>query len=144
MKDGDVHRLLQRFLNVEALGRLDVFQVDATKGRLEKLAGFNDLVSILGVELDVEDIDVGEAFEQDTLAFHDGLARQRADIAKAEHRRSIGDYCHEIALGRVLECVLRILLNLQARVSYAGRVRETKVALGETRLRRNDLDLTRP
>ena len=53
------------FFDVEALRRLDVFQVDAAEGGLEDLAGADDFVRILGVELDVEDVDIGEALEED-------------------------------------------------------------------------------
>ena len=35
VENGNVHRLLESFLDVEALGRLDVFQVDAAEGGFE-------------------------------------------------------------------------------------------------------------
>ena len=103
VEDGNLHRLLQRLFDVEALGRLDVFQVDAAEGGLEQLAGLDDFVGILRVQLDVEDVDVGEAFEQDTLAFHDRLAGQRADVAQAEHRGAVGDDGDQVALGGVMK-----------------------------------------
>jgi hypothetical protein len=61
VEDRDVHLALERLLDVEALGRLDVFEVDAAEGRLEKPDAADELVGILCRELDVEDVDVGEA-----------------------------------------------------------------------------------
>ena len=53
------------------------------------------------VQLDIEHVDIGEAFEQDALAFHDGLARQRADVAEAEHGGAVADHGDQVALGGV-------------------------------------------
>ena len=52
------------------------------------------------VELDIEDVDIREAFEQHRLAFHHGLARQRADVAQAQHGGSIGDDRDQISFRR--------------------------------------------
>ena len=125
VEDGNFHRLLQGFLNVEAFRRLNVFQVDAAEGRLQQLAGFDDLVGILGVELDVKYVDVGEPLEQDAFAFHDRLSGQCSDIAQAEHGGSIRDHGNQVAFGRVLISVLRILLNLKTGIGYAGCVGKT-------------------
>ena len=113
-KTGNLHRLLQRFFDVEALRRLDVFQVDAAEGWLQQLAGLDDLVRILGVQLDVEDIDAGESLEQDTFAFHDRLTGLCADVAESKNGSAIGDDRDQVALVGVLECVLRILLDFEA------------------------------
>ena len=55
----------QRLLDLEALRRADVLQVDAAHGRLQELAEAHDLIRILGVDLDVEDVDPGELLEED-------------------------------------------------------------------------------
>ena len=91
VEDRDLHRLDQRFLDVEALRRLDVFQIDAAEGGLENLAGADDFIGVLGVELDIEDVDIGEALEQDGLAFHYRLAGEGADVAESEHRGAVAD-----------------------------------------------------
>ena len=46
---------------------------------------------ILRVDLEVEDVDVGELLEQAGLALHHRLAGERADVAEAEHRGAVGD-----------------------------------------------------
>ena len=102
VEDRDVHDLLQLFLDVEALGPLDVLEVDAAEGRLENLDGADDLVGILGVQLDVEDVDVGKALEEDPFAFHHRFAGERADVAQAENGGAVGDDGDQVPLGGVL------------------------------------------
>ena len=96
----------QLFLSASSIskhsGRLDVLEVDAAEGRREHLAEADDLLGVLGVDLDVEDVDVGEAFEEDALALHHRLAGQGADVAETEDGGAVGDHRHEIALVGVL------------------------------------------
>ncbi len=92
--------------DVEALRGFDVLQVDAADGGLEKLAELDDVVGIFRIHLEVEHIDIGEALEEDALAFHDGLARQRADVPQAQDRRAIGHHRHQVPLRGVLEGTL--------------------------------------
>ena len=129
VEDRDLHGPLQLLLDVEALRRLDVLQVDAAEGRLEQLAGADDLARVLGGQFDVEDVDVGEALEQDALAFHDRLAGAGADVAQAQHGRAVGDHRHQVALGGVLVDRGGIALDLQAGHGHAGRVGQAEVAL---------------
>jgi len=44
------------FLDHETLRRLDVLEVDAAEGRLEYLAGADDLAWVFGIELDIEHV----------------------------------------------------------------------------------------
>jgi hypothetical protein len=53
----------QRFLDVEALRRLDVLQIDAAESEFEKLAHLYDLIRVMSVNLDVEDVHIGEPLE---------------------------------------------------------------------------------
>ena len=69
----NVHPLLQRLLDDEAVGRGDVLEVDAAEARLEQLDALDEALAIFGVDLDVDRIDVGEALEQHRLAFHHRL-----------------------------------------------------------------------
>src|ERR1019366_8783009 len=144
VEDRDLHGLLQRLLDIETLGRLDVFEIDAAKGRFEKLASADDFVRILGVQLDVKHVNVGEAFEQNTLAFHDGLAGERADVAESELCLPVRSQSNQVALGGVLVSVLRVLFDFETRIGNARRVRQAQSALGQARLGGYDLDLSRP
>ena len=76
VEDRDLHALAQLALDVEAVRRLDVFQVDAAEGRLQRGDDVDQLVQVrLLVDLDVEDVDAGELLEQHALAFHHRLGR---------------------------------------------------------------------
>src|SRR3546814_6056280 len=69
---------------------------------LHQRDGVDEAVGILGGELDIDRIDVGEAFEQHRLAFHHRLGGERAEVAEAEAGRPVGDNGDEIALGRIV------------------------------------------
>ena len=98
----DVHQLAQALLDDEAAGRLDVLEVDAAEGRPEQAHAVDEVVDVLGVDLEVDRVDVGEALEQDRLAFHHRLGAERAEIAEAEHRGAVRDHRDEVALGGVV------------------------------------------
>ena len=55
--------LAQALLDDEAFRRLDVLEVDAAEGRPEEAHAIDELVDVLGADLDVHAIDVGEALD---------------------------------------------------------------------------------
>ena len=85
----DLHALLQLRLDLEAFRSLDVLEIDAAEGRLQRSHGLDHALDGVGGDLDVEHVDAGEFLEQDRLAFHDRLGSQRADIAEPEHRGAV-------------------------------------------------------
>ena len=91
VEDRNVHEFAQPLLDDEAVRRLDVFQVDAAEGRAEIAHAIDEFVDILRIDLKVDRIDIGEALEEDRLAFHDRLGRESAEIAEAENGRAVGD-----------------------------------------------------
>ena len=100
VKDGNVHQLAQALLDVEALRRLDVLEIDAAERRPEVFHRVDEFVRILGPDFEVDRIDVGEALEQHRLAFHHRLGGERAEIAEAENRRAVGDDRDHVAARR--------------------------------------------
>jgi|GEM_PF-1844864 len=138
----DLHALAQLALDVEAVGRLDVFQVDAAEGGLERGDDLDQLVRVLLVELDVEHVDAGELLEQHALAFHHRLGRQRADVAQAQHRGAVGHHRHQVAARGVAERVDRVADDLLACRGHPGRIGQRQVALVDQRLGRRDGDLS--
>ena len=142
VEDRDAHLGLEAALDLEAVGRADVLEVDPAEGRLEQLDGADELLGVFGVELEVEDVDVGEPLEEDALALHHRLAGQGADVAETEHGGAVRDDGDQVALGGVLVGELRIPLDLQARLGDARGVGQGEVALGRRRLRRQHLDLS--
>ena len=63
----------------------------------------DELVDVLGVDLEVDRIDVGEALEQHRLAFHHRLGGERAEIAEAEDGGAVGDDGDQVAARRVVD-----------------------------------------
>ena len=143
MENRDVEQFAQALLDDETLRRLDVLEVDAAPAGAEIADAIDELVGVLGGDLEIDGVDVGEALEQHGLAFHHRLGRQRAAIAEAEDRRAVGDDGDEIALHRVVVGPARILGDRQHRHRDARRIGERKVALGRHRLGGDDLQLAR-
>ena len=87
----------------------------------------DDLVGVLGVEADRERVDAGELLEQHRLALHHRHRRARADVAEAEHRGAVGDDGHRVALDRVLEGLVGIVVDRRADAGDARRVGHREV-----------------
>ncbi len=141
VEDGNVQALAQLLLDVEALRRLDVLEVDAAQRRLQRGDDVDQLVRIALGQLDVEHVHAGELLEQAALAFHHRLAGQRADVAQAEHRGAVGDHADQVGARGVLGRQRRVALDLGTRIGHARRIRQRQVALVDQRLGRADLDL---
>ena len=92
--------------------------------------------------LDVEDVDVGKALEENALAFHDRLAGECADVAKAEDSGAVAKHGDEVALGRVLVGVFGVLLDRETGRSNARGVGQREIVGGHAALGRDDLYFT--
>ena len=139
MEDGNAHLRLQPVLDLEALRRLDVFQIDATKGGLERRDRADHALHIRRIDLDVEHVDARELLEQDGLALHHRFRGKGPDIAEAKHRRAIGDHGNQIGTRRIVGCKCRVIADSKAGRSHAGRVGQRQVALISEWLGRLDL-----
>ncbi|MPL61035.1 hypothetical protein SDC9_06602 [bioreactor metagenome] len=139
MEHRNVHDLLQPLLDDEALGRLDVLEVDAAEGRAHQAHRLDDLVRVLGIKLDVDGVDVGKALEQHRLAFHHRLRGERAQIAEAEDGGAVRDDRHHVALDCVVIGGLWPLGDRLDRNRDARAVGKAQIALRRHRLRRRDL-----
>src|SRR5580658_939503 len=131
VEDGNLHGAAAFFLDVEAFGRLDILQIDAAEGGLEHLAGADDFVGVGSGQFDIEDVDIGEALEQDGLAFHYGLAGGGADVAESEDSGAVGDDGNEITFAGVLIDQAGVAGDFEARHGHTGGVGQAQVALGE-------------
>ena len=95
------------------------------------------------IQLDVEDVDVGESLEEDRLALHDRLGRKGTAVPQPEDGRAVGDHAHQVSPGRVVERRVRSPLDLLDHMRHPGRIGQGKVALRVQLFRRHDLDLAR-
>ncbi|KFB72236.1 MAG: hypothetical protein AW09_002573 [Candidatus Accumulibacter phosphatis] len=96
VKDRNLHSFAQFLLDMEALRRLDVFQVDATKSRFQGSDDFHQAIGIALLDFQVENVDIGELLEQHGLAFHHRFGGQRADRSEAKYRGTIGDDADQV------------------------------------------------
>ncbi len=144
VEHGDVHQALELFFDVEALRGLDVLQVDAAERGFEQQDGLDDVVRVVGVQLDIENVHVGEALEQDPFAFHDRLAGQRANVAQAEHGGAVGHHGYQVPLRGVQVGVVRVRRDCQARLGDPGSVGQRQVALSLAGFCGDDFDLSPP
>ena len=129
VEDGNLHGLPERLLDVEALRRLDILQVDSPEGRFQDLAGADNFLGIFRGQLDIENVDIGEALEQHALAFHDRFAGHGADIAQAQNRGAVADHRHQVALSGVFVGQAGIAFDLLARDSHARRISQAEIPL---------------
>ena len=142
VEDGDLHHRLEPLLDLEALRRGDVLEVDAAERRLHDPDGVDELLGVVRFELEIEDVDVGEALEEDGLPFHHRLAGRGADVAEAEDGGAVGDDGDEVAFVRVLVDVAGLARDLEARLGDAGRVGEREIALRRGGLGRDDFSFS--
>jgi hypothetical protein len=98
-------------------------------------------VRVLGADLEVEGVDVGEALEQDRLAFHHRLRGECAAVAEPENGGAVGDDADHVALGGVVVGAARILGDGENRHGDPRRIGERQVALRGHGLRGHDLEL---
>ena len=143
VKYRDLQQLAQPLFDDEALGCLDVLEVDAAKGRMQKSHAVDELVDIAGVDLEIDRVDVCETLEECRLALHDRLGRQRTEIAEAEHRGAVRDHRDEITLRGVVERRTRLTMDAEAGEGHTRRIRERQIALCRQRLGRRDRQLAR-
>src|SRR5207253_11232466 len=64
----DPHRLAQGLFYKEAVRGFDVLEIDAADRGLEQLAELDDVLRILGTNLEVKDVEIGELLEEVALA----------------------------------------------------------------------------
>jgi hypothetical protein len=124
VKDRYFHPVAQLALDIKTLGRLDIFQVDATEGRFQRCNDVAQLVWIGLIDFDIEHIDTGKFFEQYALAFHYRLRCERTDIAQAEYGCAVGDDRDQVSARGVFEGVGRIGDDFFTSNGHAWRVRQ--------------------
>ncbi|VVN49397.1 hypothetical protein PS639_06362 [Pseudomonas fluorescens] len=141
VEDRNVALFDQGAFDLKALGGLDVFQVDATKGDGDALDGVDEGLRAFGVDFDIEYVDAGEALEQHAFAFHYRFGSQWAEVTQAKNGGAIGNDCNQVALAGVFVSQLRIAGDFAYWFGYAGAVGQRQVAGGSGGLGELDTQL---
>ena len=141
VEDRDVERFLELILDVEALRRCDVLEVDAAVDRGDALDRLDGLLGRVRVEADRERVDARELLEEQGLALHDRERCLGADVAQAEHRGAVGDDGDGVLLDGVVVGQVGLGLDRLAHAGDARRVRHRQVVAVTDRAQRQDLDL---
>ena len=81
VKHRNRHALAQLALNLETFRRLDILEIDAAKGRLQRGHDIDQAVDIGLREFNIENVDAGEFLKENRFAFHHGFAGQGTDVA---------------------------------------------------------------
>ena len=139
----DVEQLLEPLLDDEAVRCLDVLQVDAAEAGPQVAHAVDEGLHVLGIDQEVDAVDVGEALEEGALALHHRLGRLRPEVAEPQDGCAVGDHRHQVALVGVVVGRLRVLGYGEHRHRDARGVGKRQVALGGERLGRGDLELAR-
>ncbi len=122
VEDWNVQQFAQALFDDEAFWSLDILEVDATKAGVEVAYAIDESVDVLGVDLEVEAIDAGEALEEHRLALHHRLGGERAEITEAENCRAVRDHRHHVALGGEIIGESGIALDMQTGKSDTRRI----------------------
>ncbi len=144
MEHRDIHARLELRLDLEAFRRLDVFQIDAAEGRLQRCNHADDVIDFGRVDLDVEAVDAGEFLEQDRLAFHHRLGGERPDIAEAEHGGAVGHHGDKVGAAGEFGGLRGIGGDGFAGRRHARRIGQRQIALVGERLCRLDFKFSGP
>ena len=143
VENGDVHFLFQALFDDKTFGRFDVFEVDAAKGRAHQADRVAECVGVFGVQLDVDGVHIGEAFEEDGLALHHWLAGQCAKVAKAQNSGAVRDHSNEVSLVGIIVGKRGVGGDIFAGHRDAGGICERQIALRCHRNGRGDLPFAR-
>ena len=87
----DLHALAQLRLDVEALGRLDVLEVDAAEGRLQRAMVSISLSGSCSSSSMSKTSMPANFLNRQPLPSITGLPASGADVAQAQHRGAVGD-----------------------------------------------------
>ena len=130
MEYGDVKDLLQAFLNLEAAGGADVFQIDAAEAGSQIGHGLDDLFGVLSIQTDGYGIHVAEFFEENCLAFHNGHGCIGADVTQTQNRASVGDNGYGVGFHGVFVGSFLVLGDYFAGLRNTGSISNSQILTG--------------
>ena len=142
MHHRDRKLFLEAFLDFETFGSLDIFEVNTPECRRNIFHGFDKLIYIGSTDLDIEDVNIGKRFEQQTFTFHYRFSGQSADITQSEHGCTIRYHRDEITFCGIFIGVFGIFFDCQTRLCDSRRISQCQIVLGTVGFCRDHLDFT--
>ena len=100
VEDGDIAALFELAFDLKASGRGNILKVDAAERAGDERDGIDEFVYIVRLDAQREGIHIAEGLEEHAFALHDRHAGLRADVAKAENGRAVGNDRAEIPAAR--------------------------------------------
>ena len=85
VENRNVHFLFQTLLDDKTFRRFDILKVNPAKGRPHQTDRIDNFVGVFGIQLDIDRIHIGKAFEQNCLALHHRFRCQRTQIAHTQN-----------------------------------------------------------
>ena len=130
MKDRDVEKPFQSFLDLKAPGSADILQVDASEARGKISDGLDDFLRILSVQTDGNRIDTSEFLKKHGFSLHHGHGGVGTDISKPEDGAAVGDHGHRVGLHGIGVGGLFVPGDDLTGLRHAGRVGQSQILPG--------------
>ena len=122
MEHRDSQSLLESFLDFETARGGNVFQIDPTESRCDRLDYLNNFLGNLRVQNQGHRIHSPELFEKQRLPLHHRKTRFRTDVSQPQNRASVGNdgygvFAYGIFVGKFL-----VFCDRLAHVSHSRRI----------------------
>ena len=144
VENRNIAAFLEPALNLEAARCGDILQIDPAEAAREQADGVDDVIDFLGTHAQRDCVHVAERLEQRAFALHNRHAGFGADVAEAEHRRTVGDHRHQIRPAGQFIALVDVFLDLQAGLGDTGGIREGEVVPRLERRAADHFDLAFP
>jgi hypothetical protein len=122
VQHGDVEHRGEPVLDAEALGGLDVLELDRPESRRDRRDGADDLLRVLRPDEDRDAVDAHLRVEERRLALHDRHAGHRADVPETEDGGPVRDDRDRVSDGGVPVRQVGVGLDDSANLGDAGGV----------------------
>ena len=120
----NIAALFELLFNLKASGCGDILQVHAAERACQHCDSIDNIVNIFAAHAKRDCVHAAECLEEHALALHDRHTGFRTDIAEAENRRAVGHDSHCVPAAGQFIALVDVLLDLQAGLGNAGRVRQ--------------------
>jgi len=130
MKNRNITAFFEAFFNFKASGRGNVFQIDPAKAAGQETDGLYNSIRLFTADTQGNRVHAAEFLEQDAFSFNDRHPRLRADVPQPQDCGAVRNNRNCIPAPGQFIVFIRILLNLQAGLCNAGRIRKTQRLFG--------------